>query len=361
MAPLTQKAIVVPEPKQPWKLVTDWPVPSPGPKDVLIKIVSAALNPADWKVQHYAPPFITEYPFIGGLDGAGFVEEVGAEVTNVSKGDRVLMPGGFSKREATFQQYNVIPAHFVAKLPDNLSFDEAASIPLGLNTVLAGIWAHHPQASSVDFAAPWEEGGLTKYAGQPAFVVGGSSSVGQFAIQIAKLQGFSPIITTSSLKHTDYLKSLGAAHVVDRSLPSETILAELPKLTGGKPIKYAYNTIGGEATHYLAYDALAPGGSLVTVDPRTTVLDAKVTRDKEAGLAPIKIAKPFASLRLPGNLALGVEVYKRLTEWLITGVVVPNRVEVLPGGLAAVPDGCDRLREDKVSGVKLIVRPQETA
>ncbi|KAI0751385.1 GroES-like protein [Daedaleopsis nitida] len=321
MAPLMQKAIVVPEPKQPWKLVTDWPVPSPGPKDVLIKIVSAALNPADWKVQYYAPPFITEYPFIGGLDGAGFVEEVGAEVTNVSKGDRVVL-----------------------QLPDNLSFDEAASIPLGLNTVLAGIWAHHPQASSVDLAAPWEEGGLTKYAGQPAFVVGGSSSVGQFAIQIAKLQGFSPIITTSSLKHTDYLKSLGAAHVVDRSLPSETILAELPKLTGGKPIKYAYNTIGG--TPHTTWP--------------TMHLPLAVARDKEAGLAPIKIAKPFASLRLPGNLALGVEVYKRLTEWLITGVVVPNRVEVLPGGLAAVPDGCDRLREDKVSGVKLIVRPQET-
>lgn len=89
MAPKTQKAIVVPEPKQPWKLVTDWPVLTPGPKDVLIKIISAALNPADWKVQQYAPPFITEYPFIGGLDGAGIVEEVGAEVANVSKGDRV--------------------------------------------------------------------------------------------------------------------------------------------------------------------------------------------------------------------------------------------------------------------------------
>lgn len=142
------------------------------------------------------------------------------------------------------------------------------------------------------------------------------------AIQIAKLQGFSPIIATSSLKHTDYLKSLGAAHVLDRSLPSETILAELPKLTGGKPISYVYNAIAEEATHHLAYDALAPGGALVTVDPRSTALDAKIVRDKEAGLAPIKIAKPFAYLGLPGNTALGVEVYKRLTEWIRTGAIV---------------------------------------
>lgn len=73
-----------------------------------------------------------------------------------------------------------LDADSVLQIPDNLSFDDAASIPLGLSTVVTGIWAHHPEANSVDFAAPWEDGGLTKYAGQAAFVVGGSSSVGQF-------------------------------------------------------------------------------------------------------------------------------------------------------------------------------------
>ncbi|KAI0741737.1 GroES-like protein [Daedaleopsis nitida] len=311
MAPSTQKALVIPEPKQPWKLVTDRPVQAPGPKHVLIKIVAAALNPADWKVQ-----------------------EVGSEVTNVAKGDKVLFPG------ATFMQYTVVPADFVAKIPDNLniSFDEAASVPLTLNTVLTGLWSHHPQATSVDFAAPWEEGGLTKYVGQAALVTGGSSSVGQFAIQIAKLQGFSPIITTSSLKHTDF----GATHILDRSLAPEAILAELSTLTAGKPLLYAYNAIGEDALHHLAYDAVAPGGALVLVDPQTSALDAKIARDKEAGLALKKIAKT-------------------LTEWLRTGVIVPNRIEVLPGGLAGIPKGCDRMRDNKVSGIKLIVRPQETA
>ena len=67
-----------------------------------------------------------------------------------------------------------------AQIPDNVSFDEAASISLALATVTCGLWSHHPDASSVNFPAPWEEGGTTKYAGQPALILGGSSSIGQY-------------------------------------------------------------------------------------------------------------------------------------------------------------------------------------
>ncbi len=63
-------------------------VPTPGPKDVLVKIIAAGLNPADWKIQAYGIDWVP-YPFIGGSDAAGVVEEVGSEVTNLTKGDRV--------------------------------------------------------------------------------------------------------------------------------------------------------------------------------------------------------------------------------------------------------------------------------
>ena len=127
---------------------------------------------------------------------------------------------------------------------------------------------------------------MTKYVGQAAFISGGSSSVGQYgarpprprnnepadllifdaAIQMAKLQGFSPIITTSSLKHEEWLKSLGATHVLDRRLAPEAILAELQKITGGAPIEYVYDAISLPDTEPLAYDALAPGGALTVVN-----------------------------------------------------------------------------------------------
>ena len=66
------------------------------------------------------------------------------------------------------------------QIPDNITFDQAASVPLGLATVVCGLWSHHAQASSLDFPAPWEEGGATKFAGKPAVIVGGSGSVGQY-------------------------------------------------------------------------------------------------------------------------------------------------------------------------------------
>lgn len=88
MAPIVQKALTVPEAKAPWKLVNDWPVEAPGPNDVLVRIVAVAVNPADYAIQAHGLPFIT-YPFIGGLDGTGIVEEVGSEVTSLSKGDKV--------------------------------------------------------------------------------------------------------------------------------------------------------------------------------------------------------------------------------------------------------------------------------
>ncbi len=89
MAPSTQKALLVPEEKAPWKLVHDWPVPTPGPTDLLVKVIAAAINPADWKIQTYGAPFIQEYPFLGGLDGSGIVEEVGPAVKGFVKGDKV--------------------------------------------------------------------------------------------------------------------------------------------------------------------------------------------------------------------------------------------------------------------------------
>ena len=85
----TQKALYIPEKQAPFK-VGDAPLYEPGPKEVLVKNFATALNPVDWKIQKGPYDFFaTTYPFILGLDGAGIVEKVGAEVTNVAKGDKM--------------------------------------------------------------------------------------------------------------------------------------------------------------------------------------------------------------------------------------------------------------------------------
>ena len=88
----THKALILSGEKQPFTLVSDWPTPKPGPKEVLVKLEAIALNPADWKIQQgLAPALVSSYPFICGLDGAGVIVEVGSEVANLVKGDKVYV------------------------------------------------------------------------------------------------------------------------------------------------------------------------------------------------------------------------------------------------------------------------------
>ncbi|KAI0656639.1 GroES-like protein [Cubamyces menziesii] len=349
----TQKALILPAEGAQWQL-GESPIPTPGPKDVLVKLAATALNPLDWKIRTLGAFLISSYPFVGGSDGAGIVEEVGSEVSHFTQGDRVLFQGWVENPKATFQQYAIVPAEIVAKVPDNITLDEAASIPLGLATIVTALYNHDPKSITADFPAPWEEGGTTKFSGKPAFIIGGASSVGQYAIQMAKLSGFSPIITTASPHNESLLRSLGASHVLARSLSPAEIKNEVVKLTEGKPIEFVYDTISHADTEALAYEVLAPGGVLVIVLPDLIPAELKKEGDNK------KIVQAMGNVHIPHNRHVGAELYAHLTEWLQTGKVVPNRIEVLPNGLAGIPEGLERLENNKVSGTKLIVRPQET-
>ncbi|KAI1797058.1 GroES-like protein [Ganoderma leucocontextum] len=348
-----QKALTIPEKQGEWKLV-EIPIYTPGPKELLVKVAATALNPVDWKIKEFGF-FVENYPFIPGTDASGIVEEVGSQVTNVAKGDKILFQGFFANEKATFQQYTIVPADLAAKVPENITLDQAASVPLGLATVTLGLWGHHPDAKSVSLAAPWEEGGETKYAGKAFVVLGGASSVGQYAIQAARLSKFSPIIATASPHNTELLKSLGATHVLDRSLAPAALAAEVAKLTAGTSVDVVYDAISHADTQTLGYELLAPGGALVTT------LATDIPEDKLKAGGDKKVVNVFGSVHHPDNRDFGVELYSRLTELLRTGAIVPNTVEVVPGGLAGIAEGLEKLKENKVSGKKLIARPQETA
>ena len=87
IATMSQKALLLPVKQGNWE-VGESPIPKPGPDEVLVKIVSAALNPVDWKIQVHGY-FATEFPFVSGTDAAGIVEEVGSAVTTRAKGDKM--------------------------------------------------------------------------------------------------------------------------------------------------------------------------------------------------------------------------------------------------------------------------------
>ncbi|KZT22238.1 GroES-like protein [Neolentinus lepideus HHB14362 ss-1] len=344
-------ALFIKEKQGVWEVGTK-DIQTPGEGELLVKIEATALNPVDWKIQKYGF-FIEEYPAILGTDSAGTVAALGKGVTGFAVGDKVFHQGWFTNDKATFQQYTIVPAEITAKLPSNISLDEAASIPLGLATAALGLYgAVVPQGQGgLGLTPPWEDAGRGKYAGKPILILGGATSVGQFVIQLAKLSGFSPIIATASLKHTSFLKSLGVDHVIDRKIPLSELTSQLESFTKA-PLEVVYDTVSFPETQKAGYSALARGGSIVLVLSSQIEVDASANKT---------IAYVFGTVHAPSNRAAGVSLYSKLTSLIEKGELKPNRVEVLPNGLAGIPDGLKRLELDQISGQKLIARPQETA
>ncbi|EIN12423.1 GroES-like protein [Punctularia strigosozonata HHB-11173 SS5] len=350
MAPSEQKALIISS-KGGEFAVGNATVPSPGAGEVLARVDATALNPIDWKVQRGGYEDLIQYPGILGSDAAGVVEEVGESVTTLQKGDKIVWQGMFKNDRATFQQYTVVSADLAAKIPPNVTVDEAATIPLGLATAFLALYntKRVGQAGGAELTPFWKSS--SAYAGQPFVLLGGATSVGQFVIQLARLSGFSPIIATASAKHADYLESLGATHVLSRSLPADALASEIADIAL-HPVKIVYDAVGVAETQKTAWSLLAPGGRLILVLPAAEGI--------VHGVENKELVQVFGNVNYPGQDEVGRELYAHLGRWLQDGAIRPNRVQVLPNGLAGIPDGLELLRQEKVSGVKLVAYPHET-
>ncbi|KAF8138741.1 chaperonin 10-like protein [Boletus edulis] len=316
-------------------------IPEPGPGEILVKLEASAINPIDWKSKR-------RYPAIIGENGSGIVAKVGDGVTHFATGDRVTFASPFDpKYGGTYQQYCLADAELASKVPDNVSFDEAAPITCCLSPFAVATYAEHPRG--IGLTPPFETGGLGKYANQPIVIMGGACSIGQYGIQLAKLSGFNPIITTASPKNQDLLHSLGATHVFDRKLPANALKDQVTNVINA-PIRYIFDAVSLPETKYAAYNLLAPSGTLALVHNFFPENEAKQK----------KILMVYGSFHIPENRALGVKFATALTTWLAEGKIKPNPVQVLPGGLRGIVDCLKGLETNDVSAKKFVVRPQET-
>ncbi|KAJ7121694.1 chaperonin 10-like protein [Mycena epipterygia] len=170
------------------------PIPEPSKGFVQARVEAAAFNPVDYKM-YDGLPLVQKYPAVLGGDGAGEVTKIG--------------PGPNDKERGAFQQYALADVRITAKIPNSLENDSASSFPVNGNTAAGELYGQ------LKFTEPWLRG-EGAYNGEKFVILGGSSSVGSFAIQFAVLSGLE-VITTSSPAHFDYLKSLGAIIVIDRS------------------------------------------------------------------------------------------------------------------------------------------------
>lgn len=217
-------------------------VPELNPDQVLIKVCAAALNPVDSKRRGGKfQATDSDLPIVPGYDCSGIVVKVGSEVSKFKVGDEVY--GDTSefclngpKQYGTLAQYTAAEEKLLAKKPQSLTFAEAASLPLALQTAYQG----------------WQKAGIKE--GHKVMVLGGAGGVGTLAIQLAK-QVFkaSSVAATASTGKVDLLKSLGADVVVDYTKQK---LEEWPE-------KYdvVYDTVGkGEGTK-----VVKPDGGLVVI------------------------------------------------------------------------------------------------
>ncbi|WP_281164651.1 NADP-dependent oxidoreductase [Liquorilactobacillus sicerae] len=217
----------------------DLPMPQPGDKQVVVKLKATSINPIDWKTRqgYLQKMFAWKFPIVVGWDAAGVITDVGKQVTTWKVGDQVLARPATTPR-GTAAEYTLVDQALLARKPKNVSFIEAAAVPL------AGLTA---------WQALFEHGKLT--AGQKVLIQAGAGGVGSYAIQFAKAYG-AKVWTTASQQHADLLKSLGADQVIDYHQP-----AELARL---KDFDLVFDTLGGQ-NQLAAFDWLKNGGKLISI------------------------------------------------------------------------------------------------
>ncbi|KAL8714398.1 MAG: hypothetical protein Q9220_001731 [cf. Caloplaca sp. 1 TL-2023] len=180
-----------------------------------------------------------EYPIIPGVDVAGTIVEVGKNVTRYKVGDRVLgcAIGLINKKfsDSGFQEYTVLRAVLSSSIPDSMSFEQAAVIPLGLTTAASGLYPD----DHLHLAYPTLD---PKPQDKTLLIWGGASSVGSNATQLAVGSGYQ-VITTSSAKNFEFMKKLGASQVFDYTKPN--VVDEVLAALKGKPGAGIFDAIGG--------------------------------------------------------------------------------------------------------------------
>jgi len=216
------------------------PRPEPNADQVLIRLKAAGVNPADWKYRAglYKQFMPLQFPWTPGMEGSGIVSAVGANVTTFKKGDEVygIVAGGYA-------EYALALASDMQPKPASLTFEEAASLPVGVLTAWGAV---------IDTA--------NAQTGQRVLVHGAAGGVGAYAVQLAKWKG-AHVTGTASADNLKFVRSLGADNVIDYNATRfETVVSDM---------NVVIDTVGGDLPER-SFQVIRPGGIFVTVAARLT-------------------------------------------------------------------------------------------
>ncbi|KAJ5260994.1 hypothetical protein N7478_011589 [Penicillium angulare] len=380
--PYQQTAIVVEEAGK-LRVRHDVPVLSPGPLEAVVKTAAVAINPVDAKMLDYSP-----VPgAVHGYDFAGTIVALGSDTpAHLNIGDRVasfvhgmnsILPG-----VGAFAEYVTASADFILHIPDNMTFNDAASIGLGLFT--AGLGVFHELRVPGSLSASHD----SDLAIDERFVLvaGGSTATGTRAIQLLKLyvkipskltlllhslkqptnpalsyssDGLRPIATCSK-SNADLARRFGAEEVFDYSDPD--CASNIRRYTGGA-LAYALDCVARADTTQLCYDAIGrAGGRYVTLEPfRTAITEKRALTINPSWLLAltvfgrkVDIAGEYFREAQPDDHKFARNLTVRVQELLDHGKFDTHPIKVMSGGLDGVKDGVDVIRSQSVSGQKLV-------
>ncbi len=273
--------------------------------EVLVRVHAASINPVDYKMRsgHYPALKQADLPVVLGRDVAGEVAACGPDVRRFGPGDAVFAM--LDRHHGGYAEYTIVKEADLAKKPANLSFPEAAAVPLAAITAWQGLFDHGRLAES-----------------QHVLIHGGAGGVGHFAVQFAKQRG-ATVSTTVAREDCDFVRSLGADRAIDyRAERFEDVVRD---------VDLVFDLVGGD-TQARSWAVLKRGGTLIS-----TLAEPSQKRAAELGLrAENYVAKPDG-----GEL----EEIGRLIE---RGAVRPHVVAVFP--LAEVRAAQRRLEDRHTQG-----------
>jgi NADPH2:quinone reductase len=242
------------------------PVPVPGERDILVEVRAISVNPVDTKVRSRAAPENGQWKVLG-WDAAGVVTAVGAGVTLFSPGDEVYYSGDLG-RPGTNAQFHLVDERIAAMKPQSLDFAAAAALPLTSITAWETLFDRLRVDQPVAGAAA------------AVLVIGGAGGVGSIAIQLLRaLTGLTVIATASRPQTGDWVRQMGAHHVIDHAKP---LAAQVAQLGLGAPA-FVFSTTQTHLHLEQIAELISPQGRFALIDDPAT-LDINVFKRKSVSV-----------------------------------------------------------------------------
>ncbi|RVD83856.1 uncharacterized protein DFL_005630 [Arthrobotrys flagrans] len=321
------------------------PKPTPGPNNILIKVAVTGTNPKDWK-------YITaEKGFNSGDDIAGTVDAVGDNVASFRPGDRVAAFHVMLTENGSFAEYAIAPATTTFHIPSSLSFEDAATIPLVAYTAAIALY------QELRLPAPW-----SRPSGEsiPFVVYAGSTSVGLTALKLARLSGLSPLITIAG-GSKDVIEKDNLADVIIDYRNNPNIAEDIKKALNGKELLHAFDAFSEHPSAEPLAANLSPKGKLVGIlQYKQELPNGHKLKFAYVGSGH-KVYPPLNTEEESKADQDFVQVFSSYLEKVLKeGRFKTHPVEVLVGGLNGIPEGLNKLKEQKVKARKLVARIAET-